>query len=477
MTTAEVRVRVAPSPTGDPHVGLGYIMLFNTVFAKKHGGKIVLRIEDTDQKRSRESSEQAIFDSLRWLGLHWDEGPDVGGPFGPYRQSERSHIHREHADQLVAKGAAYACFCTEERLNEVRQTQKAAGKTTSYDRHCRELPSAEVVRLKEAATPYVIRLKMPLHGASNFIDELRGEIHFEYEQMDDQVLIKSDGFPTYHLANVVDDHLMQISHVMRAEEWINSTPKHMVLYSAFGWNPPKFIHMPLLRNADKSKISKRKNPVSLTYYRRKGILPEAMVNFLALMGWSYSADQEIFTMQQMIERWELKQIHLGGPVFDMKKLVWLNGHYMHRMDEDAFVAHMRNEIFSAAYLKKLKPLVLERMETFDQFADKNAFFFNGGLNLDIAHLVPKGREKADLKAAFSSLVELLDELYTWNALAIKALLDQHLAGLGWKPKEYFMPLRLATTGRADSPPLVETLEVLGRDIVRARLRDAIGILS
>ena len=275
----KVRVRVAPSPTGDPHVGTAYVTVFNYVFAKKHGGDFILRVEDTDQQRFISSSEQQIYESLRWLGLEWDEGPDIGGDYGPYRQSERKEIHQEHASMLVQKGKAYKCFCTSERLDQVRTEQKANGQRTGYDGFCRSLSQEQIQAREESGAPFVVRLKTPDEGVTSFHDGVRGNIEIKNSQLDDQVLIKSDGFPTYHLANVVDDHLMKISHVIRAEEWISSTPKHVMLYEAFGWEMPVFAHVPILRNANKSKISKRKNPVSLSYYRRKGILPGALVNF------------------------------------------------------------------------------------------------------------------------------------------------------------------------------------------------------
>ncbi len=284
-----VKTRIAPSPTGEPHVGTAYIALFNMALARRLGGKFILRIEDTDRQRSTKESERSIMETLKWLGIRWDEGPDVGGPCGPYRQSERSELYRKHAWELVEKGAAYCCFCTPERLEQLRKAQKAAKAPTRYDGRCRGLSPDEVRRRIDAGEKYVIRLKMPREGKTVFHDELRGKVEYENALIDDQILLKSDGFPTYHLANVVDDHLMGVTHVMRAEEWLPSVPKHVKLYEAFGWLPPKWIHMPLLRNPDKgkSKISKRKNPVSLRYYKKRGFIPEAMLNYLALMGWSF----------------------------------------------------------------------------------------------------------------------------------------------------------------------------------------------
>lgn len=476
----QVRVRIAPSPTGDPHVGTAYVALFNCVFAKKHGGKFLLRIEDTDQVRAKASSEDLIMKSLRWLGLEWDEGPDKGGPYGPYRQSERTAIYKEHADILVKSGKAYRCFCTAERLDGVRAKQKADGSSIlGYDRHCRELPQNKIDEELAKKTPYVVRLKMKTAGMVGFHDELRGPVEFESQRMDDQVLLKSDGFPTYHLANVVDDHLMKISHVIRAEEWISSTPKHVALYEAFGWEQPKFVHLPLLRNSDRSKISKRKNPVALTYFQRAGILPEAMLNFLGNMGWSFGNDVEIYSREQMQERFDLKDIHLGGPVFDLVKLTWMNQLYMHKMSEDEFVDYVRNQIFTEQYLKALKPLALERMSRFEQFVDNNAFFFNGTLHYSGQEqaLIPKGKTAAEMSLMLAGLVEKLDDLYEWNTEAIKACVESYKDAIGWKPKDIFMTLRIAVTGRKDSPPLFETIEVVGREMTRFRIRDCAGFLG
>lgn len=474
MSFDRVRVRVAPSPTGDPHVGTAYVTLFNYVFAKKHGGDLILRIEDTDQGRYKASSEALIMHSLKWLGLQWDEGPDVGGKCGPYRQSERRETHQKHAYQLVDSGHAYLCFCTPERLDEMRQKQKADGLTTGYDRHCRQLSAAEAKSKLDQKLPFVVRLKMPTDGVTVVQDLIRGPVEFDNQRLDDQILLKSDGFPTYHLANVVDDHLMQISHVIRAEEWVSSTPKHVLLYEAFGWEKPTFCHLPLLRNTDKSKISKRKNPTSLRYYERAGILPETMVNFLGLMGWSFGNDVEIFTLDQMMERFELQQINLGGPVFDQVKLNWLNNQYLQKLDEDRFVSLIRDQMFTPEILKQLKPLVLERMERLEQFVDNNSFFFSGALNYDGVPLVPSGKSPADIAGMVQELAEILDEVYDWDAQHLKEAMDAHKTKIGWKPKDYFMTIRLIVTGRKDSPPLAESMEIVGREMVRFRLRNVLG---
>ncbi len=469
----EVRVRIAPSPTGDPHVGTAYITLFNYVFAKKMGGKFILRLEDTDQARAKPASDKMIMESLKWLGLEWDEGPDRGGPFAPYRQSERIDLHQKHAKMLVASGKAYYCFCSTERLEEVRAKQ--SGQFTGYDRHCRDLKSEEISKRLSGGEGAVIRLKMPIEGVVGFDDLLRGRIEIPAERLDDTVLLKRDGFPTYHLANVVDDYLMKISHVIRAEEWISSAPKHVTLYDAFGWEKPVFCHMPLLRNPDanKTKISKRKSPVSLNYFRRKGILPQALVNFLGLMGWSFGGDQDIFSVEQMIEKFDLSQIHLGGPVFDVGKLTWLNHQYLQKLNKTEYIAHLRNEVFSEEALGAIYPLLRERVECFEQFVDKSNFFFTGSLDYTNLDLIPKGRTADDIKMMLSGLLERLDELYTWNSKDIHEVMDKHMAEIAFKAKDYFMPLRLAVSGRKDSPPLAESMEVIGREMVRHRLREVL----
>ncbi len=369
-----VRVRLAPSPTGQPHVGNAYIGLFDLAFARHSGGDFVLRIEDTDRTRSTAESEQAILQEFKWIGLEWDEGPDRGGPFGPYRQSERSDTYRTYADWLIDHGHAYRCFCTSKRLSEVREAQRKAGSSSlGYDRHCRDLPAEEVQANLDAGQPYTVRLKVPLEGETRFIDEVRGPVTIQNAEVDDQVLLKSDGFPTYHLANVVDDHLMKITHVIRAEEWISSTPKHILLYEAFGWEPPTFIHMPLLRNADKSKISKRKNPTSLTWYREQGFLPAALRNFLALMGWSIGDEREMFSTEEMIVEFSWDRVRTGGPVFDMQKLEWLNGEYIRAMPaedllqiilEEGYTTHLSE---SAELLLLITELVRERMKKLSEF--------------------------------------------------------------------------------------------------------------
>jgi glutamyl-tRNA synthetase len=469
-----VRVRIAPSPTGDPHVGTAYIALFNYVFAKKYGGQFILRIEDTDQTRSTLASEQAILRALRWIGLAWDEGPDCGGPFGPYRQSERTSFYQDQAEQLVQKGAAYPCFCTAEQLEASRKTRMAEGKSAGYDRTCRSMPKSEADARRAAGEKYVIRLAMPLLGETRFYDGLRGEISIDNATIDDQVLLKSDGFPTYHLANVVDDHLMQISHVIRAEEWIVSTPKHVQLYAAFGWEPPDFLHMPLLRNTDRSKISKRKNPVSLDYYKDAGFFPEALLNFLALMGFAFGGDREKFTLSEMIEVFDWTKVSAGEPVFDLQKLTWLNGLYLHEMSPQELLTRFRSWRLSDEYLLTLFPLLRERIERMDQFIPAATFFMQGDLDYTgiLGQMIPKGRDSAQMSKILSDLTDHLEEQTRlgWTHETLEKACRDFCEKNGLKTKELFMPIRIAVTGRVASPGLFETMAAIGKDLTRRRLR-------
>ena len=357
-----VRTRIAPSPTGDPHVGTAYMALFNWAFARQHDGQFVLRIEDTDQARSTPESEQAIFTALRWLGLDWDEGPNVGGPYGPYRQSERQALYLEHIEKLLEQGDAFHCFCSKQRLDDVRAEQQAAKQTTRYDGHCLGLSADEVAKRLAAGEPSVVRMRVPETGACTFKDRLRGEITIPYSQIDMQVLLKADGMPTYHLAVVVDDHLMGITHILRGEEWLNSVPKHQLLYQYFDWPMPELVHLPLLRNTDQSKLSKRKNPTSVTYYRDQGYLPEALLNYLGLMGWSMPDEQELFTLQQMVQAFDIDRISTSGPIFDQDKLRWMNGQYLRALDAEAYAEKVQEWLLNKDRLRDLIPLVQERAE-------------------------------------------------------------------------------------------------------------------
>ena len=476
-SSAPIRVRIAPSPTGDPHVGTAYIGLINFLYARQRGGQFVLRIEDTDRARFVATSEQMIFDALRWVGLNWDEGPDVGGPYGPYRQSERTEIYREHAELLLANGTAYRCFCTAEELEASRKQQVAAKLPPRYAGTCRNLSSEVIASNLNESKPFVIRMKVPIEGSTTFRDELRGEITFEHTNVDDQVLMKSDGFPTYHLANVVDDHLMHITDVIRAEEWISSTPKHVLLYQAFGWPAPRFWHMPLLRNVDKSKISKRKNPVSLVYYRQAGFLPEAVLNYLGLMGGGMTESSEpvdakkadIFTLPDMLARFDIKNISLGGPVFDLTKLKWLNGEYIRAISPEAFYTALRSTILNDTYLKEVAGLVQTRIETLGEFGNLTHFFFAEDILPPESVFLPKKRTLEETLAFAAEQLPVL-EAAEWSTEALEPALKQLGEAHQWSVKENFMLLRAIITGSTMSPPLLESLIVFGKSRTLDRMR-------
>ncbi len=487
-----VRVRIAPSPTGDPHVGTGYIGLFNQAFARHHGGQFVLRIEDTDQKRSTLQSEQMIYKSLAWLGLRWDEGPDVGGPFGPYRQSERGAIYAAATQTLLDNGTAYRCFCSAERLDAIRQDQRDRKETPRYDGFCRDLDREQSRLRAEAGQTHVVRLRMRTDGESIVADALRGDVAFDNKQIDDQVLLKSDGLPTYHLANVVDDHHMHITHVIRAEEWLNSTPKHLALYEAFGWEPPVFVHMPLLRNADKSKISKRKNPTSLEFYQRAGILPEAMLNFLGLMGYSRKDeagnDLEKFSLQEFTDDLDLTRISLGGPVFDLRKLDWLNGLYLRTMTPEVLVERCLDFLREDERYQGVARLVQERLTSLGDFLHHAEPFFESNRPAGLAarhFLVGSGsRKKTAIKlnreqsqAFFEDCVTRLEGLLQWSHDAIDAALRQAVAQAGVQVGDGLMAVRVAIAGRPAAPPLFETVEVVGRALTLHRLRQVANWLA
>lgn len=475
------RTRIAPSPTGDPHVGTAYVALFNYALARKAGGQFILRIEDTDRQRSSLASERMIFDALRWLGLSWDEGPDIGGPHAPYRQSERTELYRHYAQELVDRGGAYPCFCTQERLQALREEQKANKQTViGYDGLCRRLGPGVASERVKSGEPYVIRLAMPQVQELLVRDYLRGEIRFERPQLDDTVLLKTDGFPTYHLANVVDDHLMRISHVVRAEEWLSSLPKHVVLYQAFGWELPVFCHLPLLRNRDHSKISKRKNPVSLNYFKREGFLPEAMLNYLALMGWSMPDGRELFNLEEFVENMTLDRISLGGPVFDIDKLRWINGKHLRALGSENVLGRMRHHVLSDDYLLRVLPLCLERIETLGDFLQYGGFFFVNALAYDESarrSMVPKGRSAMELAKILEKCVQLyIDPILDWNLESVEAAFGALAETSGLTRKEVFMTLRVVLTGQTASPPLIESALVLGKETCRERLQHAAAML-
>jgi len=463
-------VRIAPSPTGEPHIGTAYTALFNFAFTHSQKGKFILRIEDTDRSRFVEEAEKNITDSLKWLGLPWDDGPDVGGPFGPYHQSERLSIYKKYAGELVEKRKAYYCDCSSERLRQLRETQQREGKVPSYDRKCRDR------NLSESADT-VIRLSVPLEGETAVSDLVRGEIIFQNKDIEDPIIFKSDGYPTYHLASVVDDHLMEISHVIRAEEWLSSTPKHVILYDAFDWTPPKFVHLPLLRNPDRSKISKRKNPVSLVWYREEGYLPAALLNYLATMGWSMPGDKEIFGLEDFIKNFSFDRIDPAGPIFDIQKLSWLNGEYIRKTESSSLVELLKDYTSrSEEEIKKVLPLVKERMRKLSEFDALIGFIFASEVKADFSTVVEKYEDSLKAEALRKALPHL-EDLSEWRAVEIEKMIEAARAELPWSKGDFYMLVRVAVCGSSATPPLFETMQAVGKEKTVGRLNQAYKNLS
>jgi len=479
----QVRVRWAPSPTGSPHVGNASVALYDYVLARASGGDFILRIEDTDRVRSTKESEQAILECLDWLGLRYDEGPGVGGPHAPYRQSERTAVYARHVQMLLDGGHAYHCFCTPEQVAQDRKREQAAGRAAMYARRCRRLSPQQVKERLAGGEPHTIRLKVPLEGRTRFHDYLRGEIAFDNAVIDDQVLLKSDGYPTYHLANVVDDHLMQVTHVLRGEEWISSTPKHVLLYQAFGWTPPTFVHLSILRDRDRRKLSKRDGtPTGVLQYRDAGYLPEAIINFLALMSFSMSDEREQFTLDELIRDFSLDRLKTTAPVFDTKKLLWLNGEYIRGLPSDSLIQRLRDVVplareLETEQIERALPLVRERMKTLMDFEPVAGFLFTDALSYDAQLLVPK---KCDPPTARLMLQRALDDLVAapeWVAAELEQQARRAVHEQGWKAGPYFMCLRVAVTGATATPPLFQSMELLGRDQCVSRVRKAMSLLG
>lgn len=459
-----VRTRIAPSPTGnDLHIGNAYTALINYVFARKNNGQFIVRIEDTDRGRLVKGSEQRILASLDWLGINPDEGPGAGGPFTPYRQSERLDLYKKHAQELVERGHAYYCFCSQTRLEAMRKSQEERHLPPMYDGTCRKI-KPEVAKLKiEQGEKHTIRLKVPEEGVTTFNDLIRGDISFENKHIDDQVLLKSDGYPTYHLGVTVDDHLMEISHVIRGEEWISSTPKHVLLYQFFGWQMPKFAHMPLLRNPDKSKLSKRKNPVWVSWYREQGFLPEAVLNYLATMAWAFPGGREIFTLEEMIGAFRLEDIQTSAPIFNSEKLRWMNGEYLRQKTDTELKELLYQHVNKLtheheALLAKIIPLVKERMKILSEFWSLAGFFFE--------------RPKEFARPLKESPLKVAREALTgceWSHDAMEKVIREAAEKTDLKAKDIFMELRVAIAGKTVGPPLLESLEILGEDETFGRL--------
>ncbi len=474
-----VRVRIAPSPTGDPHVGTAYIALFNLIFARHFKGQFILRIEDTDQSRSRPEYEANIFKALNWCGIHWDEGPDVGGPYGPYRQSERTEIYQKHAYELLARGKAYKCFATAEELAEMREVAAKQGKRVGYDRRYRNLSPEEVKQREDAGQPFVIRLKVPLTGECVYEDQIKGRVSAPWADIDDQVLLKSDGFPTYHLANVVDDRLMKITHVIRGDEWMSSTPKHILLYESFGWQPPVFMHMPLLLGKDGKKLSKRKNPTSIFYFRDSGYLPEALLNFLTLMGYSMPDEKELYTLDEIIESFDPKRIGISGAFFDMQKLGWVNQKKLiESIPEDQLWNRLVQWSFNEEFMRKLMPLAHTRIRTFGDFMQLCDFFFINELKVTPELLIPKQATPELTACVLQATIWSLDEQEDWTGKGLEIATHQIAERFGVHHKKIVIyPLFAAIMGKHQGPPLFDSVTLLGKDRTRVRLMQAIEMLG
>jgi glutamyl-tRNA synthetase len=494
--TTAPRLRVAPSPTGDPHVGTAYMSLFNLAFARQQGGQFVLRIEDTDRARFREDSEQQVFDTLHWLGLQWDEGPDIGGPFAPYRQSERLDTYQPYVERLLAEGKAYHCWCSTERLAQMRDKQQKLKQPTGYDRLCHGKTREERAQLPGFSETPVVRMLVPDDVELAFEDLIRGRV--SAPRPDDQVILKADGFPTYHLAVVVDDHEMGITHVVRGEEWISSTPKHILLYQWLGLEPPQWAHMPLLRNADKSKISKRKNPAArLTWFREQGYLPEALDNFLALLAYppaqdAEGSDVEVFTFEEFSKDFDWRKVNPVGPIFDLKKLDWLNGVYIRQLGVGELASRLlpyleSDGVLSAnpslgelARLEKVSALIQTRMALLTEATALVRPFYVADDALEIADDA-RAQLKDDAGQVLGAAITVLGDIDDhprgvlgsesgWTAAAIEAALRSAIVeGMGIKPKFAFGPLRTAVSGQRVSPPLFESMEILGKTSTLSRL--------
>ncbi|MBM3945465.1 MAG: glutamate--tRNA ligase [SAR202 cluster bacterium] len=485
--TRRVRVRFAPSPTGEPHVGNIRTAVFEWLFARRHGGDFIVRIEDTDQARKVEGAVESILDSLRWLGLDWDEGPDKNGPYGPYYQSQRLPLYKEVAGTLIASGRAYECYCSSERLKEMRDEQAKRGQPPGYDQRCRTLSDVERERARASGTVPVVRFAMPTEDSTTVRDLIRGDVSFENRLLDDFVILKSDGFPTYHLAHMVDDHHMEISHVIRAEEWLPSLPRHWQIYEALGWEKPHFAHVPIILAPDRSKLSKRHGATSVREYQEMGYLPQAMVNFLALLGWSLDDKTEVMSAQQMIDNFSIDRISKSPAIFNIEKLDWMNGHYIRGSSNEAlaeallaFWKKYPPDGFSAlpgkAMLVRIVPLIKERLKKLNEAAGLIRFFF-ADVPYEPGDLVQKGMDTEAAHRALGASLSALTGVQAFDAATLEGALRPLADQLGLKAGQLFGTLRVAVTGLKVSPPLFETMELLGREKTVASVKKAIARLT
>lgn len=473
----DVRVRFAPSPTGYLHVGGLRTALFNYLFARQSKGTFILRIEDTDQRRSIPGAVEKLAATLRAVGIDYDEGPDGGGDCGPYVQSERTGLYRSYAEKLVESGAAYRCFCDEDRLEALRESQKKLKQPTMYDRACRDLSPGESENKLDAGMPFVIRLKFPREGRTVFDDVVRQRVAVDNVLVDDQVLIKSDGFPTYHLANVVDDHLMGITHVIRGEEWLSSVPKHIFLYQAFGWDVPTLVHLPLLLNTDRSKLSKRQGDVAVESYLDKGYLPEALINFIALLGWHPADDQEIFSMEELTAAFSLERINKAGAVFDVDKLNWMNGLYI-RNSDISVIADRSRPFFEAAGFDvsnrdtfgKVVTVARDYVSCLEEMVARGRMFYE-----DLVFTKEQQELLGEEQSAgiFVSLIDALVAKQDWTRDDSDAFIKKAMGELGLKGKQFYFPLRLALFGNTHGPDIPTLIDILGPAETTRRLRRAL----
>ena len=487
--SAPVRVRYAPSPTGNPHIGNIRTAMFNWLFARRNGGQFVVRVEDTDQGRITEGAVDHILDGLEWLGIDWDEGPRVGGPYGPYFQSERLERYDEAAEQLIASGNAYRCYCPPERVAELRKEQARNRQRQGYDSHCRYLSDAERRAREADGSPSVLRFAMPQTGTTSVEDAIRGHVEWQNDLTDDFILIKSDGFPTYHMAVVVDDHAMAISHVLRAEEWLPSTPRHVQLFRALELDMPTFGHLPMILGSDRAKLSKRHGATSLMEYRDDGFLPEALINFMALLGWSLDGETEVMTANTIRDNFTLERVGKPAAIFDLDKLQWMNGVYIRQTDDenlaDRVLPFLEREYPASLlpidrdYLLRIVPLVQERLKTLADAPDMLSYFFEDTLEYDPASLIQRGM---DSQGTFAAIVRAQSDLTSvpeaeFHHENLENILRASGKDLELSGRQFFGALRSAITGRTATPPLFEMMEVMGRERVLRRLEAAAEKLS
>jgi len=478
MIATKPRVRIAPSPTGEPHVGTAYIALFNYLFAKKHGGEFILRIEDTDATRSTREFEEKVLDALRWTGLTWAEGPDVGGPYGPYRQSDRKDMYQPYAQQLLDKGHAFRCFCTPERLEQMREGQRAAGKPPKYDGLCLSYTAEEVTSRMASGETSVIRMKIPTEGSCDFHDGVYGDVSIPWDSVDMQVLIKGDGMPTYHMANVIDDHLMKITHVARGEEWLASVPKHILLYRYFEWEQPVFMHLSLMRNADKSKLSKRKNPTSISYYSALGYLPEALMNFLGLFFIQIAEGEEMLTMDELTEKFDPDNLSKAGAIFDIQKLDWLNGRWLReKLSPDEFVSRVLEWAMENSRLTEGLKHSQSRISKLGELPNLAGFLLSSDVGLTPASFAGLKTSPAETLEIINTVQTDFEKMLEFNVESIDGELRAIADKLGKKLRVVTPPLFVAMSGSQRSLPLFDSMALLGRSVVRQRLKIAATVVA